>query len=66
LSDEFQVQERLPDSRFVANHQFVCCRIETLHPGDEDEVAGARANAPGVATGADGARRIEDLYTIGR
>jgi hypothetical protein len=52
LRNAFQIQESLTNTSFVTVDQFIGGRIDTLHTRNKDEVARARANAPGVAPSA--------------
>ena len=61
LGNEFQIQESLTNARLVSIDQFIGGRIDALHPGNKNKVAGPRANAPGIGPSADCARRIKCL-----
>jgi hypothetical protein len=62
LGNEFQIQESLTNARLVSIDQFIGGRIDALHPGNKNKIAGTRTNAPGIGPGTDCARRIKCLY----
>ena len=65
LGDQPDVEEGLADAGLVALNQLVGRGVDALHAGDEDEVAGPRAEAPGPLR-LDGARRIKRAHAIRR
>ena len=65
LRNQSDVEECLPNSPLCILHQLVCRRIDALHSGDKDEIAGARAETAGPLC-LDRAGRLERLDAVRR
>ena len=65
LGNQSDIEECLTNAGLGILYQCVGPRIDALHAGDKDEVAGPDAEAPG-ALGLDSAGRVECLDAIWR
>ena len=65
LSNQLEIEECTENAGLRVLHQCVGRRIDALHTGDKDEIAGPDPEAPGPLR-LDGTRRVESFDAIWR